>query len=121
MPIVTACLGAPSGSLLLIENPEAHLHPQGQVALGELLARCANDGVQIIVETHSDHVLNGICLAAKNNIVLAEEVALHLFSRAVQTGDVSVVSPALLQTGQLSNWPNGFFDQWDKSISALLS
>lgn len=122
LPIITACLSSTEGSLLLIENPEAHIHPQGQVALGELLARCANDGVQIIVETHSDHVLNGICLAVKNiERVRSESIALHFFSRDVATGEVAVTSPAVLEGGQLSNWPEGFFDQWDKSVNALLS
>jgi len=60
LPIVVACLASPQGSLLLIENPEAHIHPQGQLALGELLALAAADGIQLIVETHSDHILNGI-------------------------------------------------------------
>lgn len=62
LPILVACLAAPPGALLLIENPEAHLHPRGQAKLGELIARCVADGVQVLVETHSDHVLNGVRL-----------------------------------------------------------
>ena len=69
LPIVVARLAAQSGALLLLENPEAHLHPQAQTALGELLARCASDGVQIIVETHSDHLLNGVRLAVKKRLI----------------------------------------------------
>ena len=65
LPIVVACLAAPKGALLLLENPEAHLHPRGQAALGKLLAQCVLDDVQIIVETHSDHLLNGIRIAVK--------------------------------------------------------
>src|SRR6185312_11239044 len=51
LPIVVACLSAEAGTLLLLENPEAHLHPQGQAALGELMVRAASEGVQILVET----------------------------------------------------------------------
>lgn len=120
LPVVVACLAAPKGSLLLLENPEAHLHPQGQAALGELLAKCASDGVQIIVETHSDHLLNGIRLAAKQALISAEQVAMHFFTRSYETGDASVESPQLLANGRLSTWPDGFFDQWDKSLDALL-
>ncbi|MCL4841100.1 MAG: DUF3696 domain-containing protein [Bryobacteraceae bacterium] len=120
LPIIVACLAAPEGSLLLLENPEAHLHPQGQAALGELVARCANDGVQIIVETHSDHLLNGLRLAVKANLISAENVALHFFTRDVETGDAFVQSPAVFENGRLSNWPEGFFDQWDKEVDALL-
>jgi len=103
-----------------LENPEAHLHPQGQAALGELIARCVTDGVQIIVETHSDHLLNGLRLAVKNKHLRSEEVVMHFFSRSVETGEVFVQSPAVLESGRLSNWPDGFFDQWDKNIEALL-
>jgi predicted ATPase len=52
--------------LLLIENPEAHLHPSGQTKMGELMARASACGVQILVETHSDHFLNGVRLAVKD-------------------------------------------------------
>ena len=107
-------------SLLLMENPEAHLHPQGQASLGELIAQCVSDGVQIIVETHSDHLLNGLRLAVKNKHIRSDKVVLHLFSRATETGEVFVQSPAVLENGRVSNWPDGFFDQWDKDIEALL-
>jgi len=120
LPIIVACLAAPRGALLLIENPEAHLHPQGQAALGELLAFCAADGVQIIVETHSDHVLNGIRLSVKRKYIVPDKVQLQYFTRDVTTGDCSVESPAILPDGQLSNWPTGFFDQWERSLDALL-
>jgi predicted ATPase len=106
--------------LLLLENPEAHLHPQGQAALGELIARCANDGIQIIVETHSDHLLNGVRLAVKKGLIANADVVLHFFSRSVETGEAFVQSPAILENGRLSNWPDGFFDQWDKDVDALL-
>ena len=120
LPIIVACLAAPEGSLLLLENPEAHLHPQGQAALGELVALCANDGVQIIVETHSDHLLNGLRLAVKANLISPENVVLHFFTREVETGEAFVQSPAIFKNGRLSNWPEGFFDQWDKEVDALL-
>lgn len=120
LPIIVACLSAPKGSLLLLENPEAHLHPQGQAALGELLARCAADGVQVIVETHSDHLLNGIRIAAKQLLIDKDDISMHFFTRSYETGDTAVQSPQVLSDGRLSAWPDGFFDQWDKSLDALL-
>lgn len=120
LPIVVACLSAPQGALLLLENPEAHLHPRGQAALGDLIARCASDGVQILVETHSDHLLNGIRLAVKRKVIKGSDVVLHFFQRSVETGEAFVQSPVVFENGRLSNWPDGFFDQWDKDVDALL-
>lgn len=121
LPILIACLAAPKGALLLLENPEAHLHPRGQAALGQLLALCAGDGVQIVVETHSDHVLNGIRVAVRQQeLVEADDIALHYFTRDVNSWETQVVSPRVSPTGQLDQWPSGFFDQWDVSLDALL-
>jgi len=120
LPIVVACLAAPKGALLLLENPEAHLHPRGQSALGQLLARCAADGVQIVVETHSDHLLNGIRLAAKRAEISNESVAVHFFSRDVESGESSITSPILHANGRFSDWPDGFFDEWSKALDELL-
>lgn len=121
LPIIVACLTAPAGALLLLENPEAHLHPRGQAALGLLLALCAADGVQILVETHSDHVLNGIRVAVKCvDRVHADDISLHYFTRDINTGESSIESPCVLPDGQLDRWPDGFFDQWDRSLDALL-
>lgn len=120
LPIIVACLAAPEGALLLLENPEAHLHPRGQSALGQLLARCASDGVQIIVETHSDHVVNGIRVAAKRGEVPSDAVAVHYFSRDVESGQSSISSPVLHANGRFSDWPEGFFDEWSRALDELL-
>lgn len=120
LPIVVACLAAHKDSLLLIENPEAHLHPLGQAKMGELLALCAADGVQILVETHSDHILNGVRLAVKKKILPADNTNMHFFTRDIASGECYVESPAILPDGQLTNWPKGFFDQWGKDLDALL-
>ncbi|MBK7003129.1 MAG: DUF3696 domain-containing protein [Rhodoferax sp.] len=120
LPIVTACLSAPTGALLLLENPEAHLHPRGQAAMGTLLAKCAGDGVQILVETHSDHILNGIRLAVKHNTIKNTAVSLCNFVRDTATGDSYLQNPVILPNGELSAWPDGFFDEWERSLEELL-
>lgn len=121
LPIIVACLAAAPGGLILLENPEAHLHPQGQAALGVLLAQCASDGVQVIVETHSDHLLNGVRLAIKNGLLDHQSVVVHFFERDIKSGDAMVQSPFISESGRLSNWPEGFFDQWERDLDALLA
>ena len=120
LPVVTALLAAPAGALLLLENPEAHLHPRGQAALGTLLAKCAADGVQVIVETHSDHLLNGIRLAVKHRELPPANVNICNFTRDPLTGDSYIEVPVVLPNGELTAWPVGFFDEWEKSLEELL-
>jgi predicted ATPase len=123
LPVLVALLSSTPESLVLIENPEAHLHPQGQVRVGELIARAAAAGAQVIVETHSDHVLNGIRVAVHSGIVDPGCVALHYFSRMEEGGRVHsrVVSPVIDRNGRLDMWPEGFFDEWDRSLDRLLA
>ncbi|WP_348266520.1 DUF3696 domain-containing protein [Edaphobacter sp. DSM 109919] len=120
LPIVVACLSAHPGDLLLIENPEAHLHPDGQLAMGELVSRAAASGIQVIVETHSDHVLNGIRLAIKRKILSSQSAAFRFFRRD-ESGASQVTNPSCDSNGMLSEWPNGFFTQWDDALMELLS
>ncbi|HZO74259.1 MAG TPA: DUF3696 domain-containing protein [Ktedonobacteraceae bacterium] len=120
LPILVAILAARPGSLLLIENPEAHLHPKGQAQMGNLLAQAASSGVQVIVETHSDHVLNGIRVAVHDGKLQPENVQLHFFQRRKENGRCQVISPQIKPDGRIDHWPDGFFDEWDKSLEALL-
>jgi len=121
LPILIAMLSASKGSLLLFENPEAHLHPKGQAKLGELMARAANCGVQIVAETHSDHILNGIRVAVHAGILPPEEVQLHFFERKADNLYSEVISPQMDLNGRIDQWPEGFFDEWDKALEALLT
>lgn len=119
LPIVVAALSANSDDLLMIENPEVHLHPAGQVAMGEFLAEVAAAGVQVILETHSDHVLNGVRRSVRENILISDDAALHFFlsrHEAERNGVEQVQSPILDKNGNIDSWPEGFFDQFDKDM-----
>lgn len=123
LPIIAACLGAQPSQLVLIENPESHLHPSGQSAMGEFLAMVASAGVQVVVETHSDHILNGLRRAVKKQMLSPEQVAIHFFTprREDETeGPAQVISPLIDTEGNLDHWPAGFFDQFDRDNAELL-
>lgn len=116
LPIIVAALSASENDLLLIENPEVHLHPAGQSLMGQFLGDVARAGVQVVVETHSDHVLNGIRRAVKSQRLESEMVSMHFF-RERSLGGAQVVSPMMDSTGNIDAWPQGFFDQFDKDAS----
>ena len=105
MPVLTALLAAPAGALVVIENPEAHMHPRGQTRLGQLCAQTAADGCQVIIETHSEHVMDGARMEVRFGTIEPKDVTFHYFER--KTGTVQVVTPTIDSEGRLSEWPNG--------------
>jgi predicted ATPase len=121
LPVLVALLKAQKESLLIIENPEAHLHPKGQRILGELISKVVAGGVQVIVETHSDHILNGIRLSVRKGILDQDYVKLHYFRRvSSKEGPIhQIISPNIKEDGRLDKWPDGFFDEWDKALHEL--
>ncbi|THC45907.1 DUF3696 domain-containing protein [Streptomyces sp. A1499] len=116
LPVIVAGLLAGPGDLLIVENPEAHLHPGGQSKLGRFLARVAGSGAQVIVETHSDHVLNGTRLAvAEERSLRPEDAIVHYFGDE-EAGSVPIEFTA---RGELTEWPKGFFDQIEQDLGRL--
>lgn len=117
LPIIVAGLLSPEGGMLIVENPEAHLHPAGQSRLGSFLSRVAGSGVQVILETHSDHIINGIRLAAaEQRSIDPTDVVLHFFSESADSGPEMV---ELTSRGGLTAWPKGFFDQLEEDLGRL--
>lgn len=116
LPVVVAGLRTKPGDLLIVENPEAHLHPGGQSRMGRFLSRLAGSGVQVLTETHSDHVLNGIRLAAsEDGTVGSEDVVIHYFDDEAP-GSAPI---GLTPSGDLTRWPDGFFDQIEQDLGRL--
>ena len=116
LPVIVAGLSAAKGDVILLENPEVHLHPAGQAQMGIFLAEVANAGIQVVVETHSDHFLNGVRRAVKTGRLTSENVAVHFFQPVSPTLS-QVESPTIDNSGNVNDWPEGFFDQFDKDAS----
>lgn len=118
LPVITALVFAEPGSLIMIENPEAHLHPDGQLQLARLMSLTAQRGVQIIVETHSDHIINGTLKACFDSEmgergIDRSNVAIYYFGRK-DLQNVSIYEEVKIESGgQLEHQPKGFFDQME--------
>jgi len=110
--------------LLLLENPEAHLHPSGQTKMGEMLVLAASCGIQIIVETHSDHLLNGIRIAVKEKKLPHTDVNCFFFKSGNWDGknedSATVEKIEIDEHGMVDYWPDGFFDETEKSLQRLI-
>ena len=125
LPIVVALLSAEPGSLILVENPEAHLHESAQSELGILIARAAQTGVQVVVETHSNHILNGILIASKRfenglsgidkNLVRIYYLKRHESGCCSDNEEIKIVGD-----GKIDHQPTGFFNRQDIDMAYLL-
>jgi predicted ATPase len=119
-------LAAQPGDLLILENPENDLHPQAQSMLGQLMARVASEGVQVIVETHSDHIINGICLAIHKGQIKHELTKLYYFNRKDFDSASKVYNIEVKPNGRIDdrvlkdNGIHGFFDQSNKDLKQIL-
>jgi predicted ATPase len=120
LPILVAILSAEPGALILIENPEAHIHPKAQAELMKLVARAVKTGIQVVMETHSDHIVNGALVSVADGSLSAEEVKMYYFERD-ETSHVSVSHALEVQgDGRISNPPKGFFDQMDMDLRTIM-
>jgi predicted ATPase len=122
LPVIVALLTAKEDSLIIVENPEAHLHPRGQAEIAKLAARAAKTNAQIIFETHSDHIINGLRVAIKENEIPKNEVGLFFFERKSQ-GHESFTTISEIQidkNGELSNYPQNFLDEWNNQLFKLI-
>ena len=123
LPVVVSVLSAKPGDVIIIENPESHLHPKGQSIIGKLMLLAAKNGVQLFVETHSDHILNGIRVSIAEG-VSPKLVKLFFFERSQDdnsSGHFSTITkPTIDADGRIDFWPERFFDEWDNNLMKLL-
>ena len=116
LPIIVSGLIAKEGEILIVENPEIHLHPRAQSELTKFLAKVSSCGVQVLVESHSDHILNGLQVAVVDKIIGENEISVLYFQSDNQE---PVVQIPIQKDGRIEIWPEGFFDQSNKDLERI--
>jgi predicted ATPase len=119
LPILVAILSAKPGDIIIIENPETHIHPRGQAKLIELMALASEACVQLMVETHSDHIVNGLLVAIKKQQIKAENTKVYYFDRN-ELQQTIVTDIPIHADSRIRNPPLGFFDQISKDRKLLM-
>lgn len=116
LSIVVNALTMEKGTLI-IENPEAHLHPLAQIRLTELLTSILDKDVQILIETHSEHIVNGFRIYAlrKDFPLKHDELNIYFFDQ-----DYSIQHLKVEPNGRIKNWPKGFFDQFEWEMTEII-
>jgi len=122
LPIILALLTVQEGKIIIIENPESHIHPRGQAELGKLIALAAQSKAQIFIETHSDHILNGIRVAVKEQLIEKSKVKVLYFDKNTNEKEsyTKINTIRIDQNGTLSDYPENLLDEWSTQLAKLL-
>lgn len=118
LPIIISGLTAEQGEILIVENPEAHLHPKAQSELTKFLAKVASSGVQVFIESHSEHILNGLRIASlQENIDISNDDLSILYF--MNNEKEPFVKLNVEKDGKIKNWVDGFFDQQEQDLAEI--
>lgn len=120
LPILVSGMTVPKGGILIVENPEAHLHAKAQSNMGYFLARMAAAGVRVIIETHSEHIVNGIrrMIVEGKTKMSHEDMTIYFFQN--KGGEKNIMEFGMDEWGNLEEFPIDFFDQVRQDMFELM-
>ncbi|MGH3773739.1 MAG: DUF3696 domain-containing protein [Pseudonocardiaceae bacterium] len=121
VPVIVQCLVAGPGALVVLEQPELHLHPAAQQCLADFLLACMAWGQNLLVESHSEYLVLRLRrrIAEDQTDRLKDDLVL-LFASRDHDGETMYQPIELTDTGALVEWPDGFFDQGSDEAHQLL-
>lgn len=119
LPVIVQCLVAGPGALIVLEQPELHLHPGAQQRLGDFLLACSKWGQNLLVESHSEYLVLRLRRRVAEGSVDKDQLAL-LFAIRDEQGSTTYQPVELTDTGAVVEWPEGFFDQGPDEAHQLL-
>ncbi|MFN7826953.1 MAG: DUF3696 domain-containing protein [Acidobacteriota bacterium] len=114
LPVLVQCFYAPAGSIIIIEQPEIHLHPSAQAALADVMIDVINSredgkdrGIQLIIETHSEHFLRRLQRRIAEDAIPEEKVSAYFAN--INKSPATLESLQIDMFGNIKNWPENFF------------
>ena len=111
LPVILLCLLAEPGDLVILEQPELHLHPALQHKLADFLLECTRSGRQILVETHSEHLINRLRRrVAEDDSDETRSLIGLLFAEQYEGQTTFSESKINIYGGLSRDWPDGFLD-----------
>lgn len=118
LPVLVLCFYVPEGSTVILEQPEIHLHPAVQAGLADVLIDAwQKRKVQVLIESHSEHLLRRLQRRIAEEGVTPNEVALYFCS--IEDGDSQLTPLAVDLFGNIENWPKDFFGDEFGEIAAM--
>jgi predicted ATPase len=118
LPVLVLCYYVPEGSIILLEQPEIHLHPSVQSSLADVFIDVVkNRNVQIILESHSEHLLRRLQRRIAEATMTPDETALY-FCEIVEAGSKLTALDVDL-FGNIKNWPKDFFGDEFGEMAAM--
>jgi predicted ATPase len=118
LPVLVQVFYASPGTPVILEQPEIHLHPAAQSALGDVLLDAVKDnGTQLIVETHSEHLLHRIQRRIAEEGVSKDDVALYFVN--AEDGRSAIHELKIDEYGNITNWPQDFFGDEIGDLAAM--
>lgn len=123
--IIITCMTSPDGTLICIENPETWLHPKAQSEIARFLYFTARSGRQVFAETHSDHILNAVCVGICEKKMNPDDISINFLAFDMDACETKCIPIKIGKYGNMygvnnSPTPDGFFDQYGKDLNAML-
>lgn len=121
LSLLVAGMLAKKDDILVVENPEAHLHPSAQSAMMNFIINTViPKGVQVIMETHSDHIVDASLIAVRREKISNENLQIVFFSRSNSRCDVIIQNLDVTKKGRVKNPPLNFCDQYAIDLKELM-
>ena len=120
LPILVLCLLAKKGSVIVLEQPELHLHPKVQTRLADFFVSLNELGKQCVVETHSEYLINRLryIVAKSRGSKVAKNTLIYFVEK--EQGHSNYRPIKINKYGVIEEWPKGFFDESEEIAAAVI-